>query len=158
MSKRRPSIDRCRRIRTLRVLSICGSLLCGSAVAQTWVLADSANWYWSNGESRWSPDEATLREAMAKLEAAFHRTAAEAAPGPVPPWDAYTLEYQGRIVGNARAIRVAGDCDFDSRTVAGEDGTRERILVTGGGGNCLFRASYDTTTSEVTEFRFNAPY
>jgi len=139
------------------VVLISGLLISGNVAAQSWVVAEGPFWYWP-GAVEWSPDETTLAEAMERLEVAFQRAAEAETSGRVPDWSAYTLEYQGRIVEGARVIRVVGDCDPERRVVTREDGTKDRIIVTGGGGTCMFRATYDTTTKEVAGLSFNGPY
>ena len=141
-------------MRRISVLMICMSVVttCLSAAD---VPSPGVGWTEVMGGS-WSPDAVVLSKAESALRKALaarrgHKvTAAD--------WQTYSFQYQGNTtpVGH-KVIEVNAFCS----TLPDEwrthfDLTREWLRVFGGG-DCFFRAHYDSTTGAVSSFKINAP-
>lgn len=104
----------------------------------------------------WKPDALVLSRAEAALKKRFSArlrhevTAAE--------WRRYSFQYQGNSApGGHNTIEINAFCSvLPAEWRAHFDLTREWVRVFGGG-ECFFRAQYDSTTRAVVDLKFNAP-
>jgi len=114
-----------------------------------------ANWTEVMGGS-WQPDAPVLSKAetalMKRLGARLgHKVT-------VAEWQSYSFQYQGHTTPSAhRTIEINAFCSIlPEEWRAHFDLTREWVRVFGGG-ECFFRANYDSTTGTVSDFKVNAP-
>jgi hypothetical protein len=88
-------------------------------------------------------DEGAVGEAIELVAAAFTNLA-EIRSDVGHPWRSYRILYWGEQPGNSLLIQMQGQCP----TIA------ENTFVTGGGGACLFYATYDVEQDELLQFGF----
>ncbi len=65
------------------------------------------------------------------------------------PWERYTIQYQGQVVGGKKVIFINAMCDKPPERV-----TRE-LVYTFDGGACYFRMHWDPSTKRFFDFSFN---
>jgi hypothetical protein len=65
----------------------------------------------------------------------------------------YTMQYQGRLHGNDRTVKLMGACQVNGWTPAM---LSHRFMVVSDGGKCYFSATYDIETKDFAYFAYNA--
>jgi hypothetical protein len=129
--------------RMTRTLSVALLLICASSAGAF----DSTRWTPVTGGT-WEPSAAVLSELDTALKPPV--TAASQNLGRIPPWSAYTFQYQGRteLLGR-RYVYVNAFC-FHTGTHL----EREWVDIEDGGA-CFFSAKYDPQTKVVYDIRVN---
>ncbi|MCF7966192.1 MAG: hypothetical protein K9L79_11725 [Methylobacter tundripaludum] len=133
-----------------RVLLIAIFLFATSAVG-----FDRQHWIQVAGGS-WEPDDTILTKADAKLKHKFQSHVRYVGPG--DRWEDYTFQYQGsKLPTGQKIIAINAFCsNIPEEWLAHFKLTSEWVRIFGGGG-CLFRAYYDSTTDKIFDLRVNAP-
>lgn len=113
-----------------------------------WVAAAGV-WAWiSVPGGAWIPSKEELFALGERLEAEVRRGADEAGVV-LRPWDRYTFQILGELVGSRRLILVNAFC------IEPPAYSRERLVLVLDGGACFWQVHYDPATGEYLELRFN---
>ena len=115
------------------------------AIAQTWVLVDGGEW---------TPDAAAGNDVVRSVETAFTQAAHDGSED-VPPWNTYTIQYQGRVVNGLRVIEISGACGEIAQQMTRTYDLKKVFVGVSDGGPCVFRATYDMNMRRLVSFRFN---
>jgi hypothetical protein len=119
------------------------------ALVASAAIADASKWLEVQG-GEWSPSVASLTKVDAALRAAVPSAAGSL--NPLPNWQSYTFQYQGRTTPSGRRFVYVNAFCHDP--VAHRNLNKEWVTVLDGGA-CFFSAKYDTESERLYDLEVN---
>ncbi len=99
-------------------------------------------------EGPWEPSVEQVHEVQQLLRP-FVEERALAWQEELPPWERYTIQYQGQMRNDKKVIFINAMCAKPPVQV------RKELVYTFDGGPCFFRMYWVPETSEFSDFSFN---
>lgn len=103
------------------------------------------NWYEVRGGA-WRVPADVVDDMAARIKA-------EVGSSENPRLDSYVIQYQGKLAGSVRSVRLMGACQTH---VKSDREFSEQFHIVFDGGRCYFDATYDPGGKRLTSFAYHA--